>query len=241
MKYILIGLGIGLMMIVGYMVFVYSLRYEEQLKEATYWKAKNFKPDTVYSSKTFSDTKFYPEDVKQDKVPPLTTTIYNTELPKGYVDFTNKVLAYIDSSRKDTTKINPNYLTLYPRNPKFLGGRFRADSISLDLLSIDGDIRTDVYPVDYSLFKYDYYNNSMHASEIKTSNRRNSAKSKFFQYNGSYFNYKHDFLNTEHQVEITSDFNLWKFRLGGFIQNASDKPLNLNTLQGGAKVGIRLF
>lgn len=244
MKYLIMGLIIALLSTWGYMYWDYKSNFLPALQEAAYWKGANFKPDTIRTETRYSETirELERERGKQDTVSPKQTIIYQSELPVGYLDFQNKVLSYMDSTKGIREVIQTQYITLHPKADKLITGKFRQDSVNLVLLGTNGLIRQDKFPVDYSKFNYDYYDNSMHASVNKTSNTQNKQKKSLLQYNGTNIEYKHDFLQSNHQIEINSGISIWRLRVGGYAQY----PLQNNTLypqrlEGGVKVGARLF
>lgn len=244
MKYLVIGLTACVLMLLGYILWDRETRARKNLEELAYYKDKAFKTDTVYTETRYSETvhELEKERAKQDTMPPKQTIIYQPEIPAGYIDFQNKVLAYMDSTKGTRTEIRTAYITQFPTADKLIAGKFHQDSINLTVLGINGQIRQDKFPVNYSKFNYDYYDNSMHVSENRTRNALSKQNKSLFTYNGTNIDYKHDLLQGNHQIELNSGFNIWKIRVGGYAQY----PLRSNSftpskLEGGVKAGIRLF
>ena len=238
MKYLIGSMAFVILVLTGYIFYINESSRIKETKEAAYWKGKAFKTDTVYSEKIFSKTIVKPSN--SEPIPPKETIIYQTEkIPQSYIEFQDKILSVIDSLKNTKTVINPLFLTQYPTSPKFLGGKFRKDTIALSLMDINGVIKTDIYPVNYSAFKYDYLNNSMNATKSYTRNDAGNTKKPFISYIGTNLEYKRDLLQSQHQMELNSGFKIWKFTVGGYTQY----PITDNApkLQGGIKAGIRLF
>lgn len=240
MKSIVIGLAIVVLMLVGYIIYVHVYRDKKNHDEIAYWKDQYFKPDTVYTNNTYRET-LRIQDKYPDSVPPKTLIVYRDQLPEGYLDFKEGVLSVIDSLKNTKTPINTKFITLYPNNPKFLGGSFKKDSIRLDLLNTQGVISSQYYPVDYSLYNYQYVDNSMRADKLPTRISSNSTKKPFLEYERTYLNYNRDLLQAEHQLEIESNLRIWKIRIGGYARYPLNSIQPNQKLQGGIKVGVGLF
>lgn len=243
MKAIIIGLIVALLISIGFSVYFVKKHLNTATEEAAYWRQKSFKVDTVFSTTAYKDIlqPIYNEGVPPAQVINYPTTVNNTRV----VMDTAGMVAVLDSVLKTRLTISPTYITQSPSSHKLLYGEFAKDTLKLDILDITGKIRRETYPVNYSAFRYQYLNNSMRATELSTRNTEKSTQSKFKFYNGTYVNYRRDFLNKTDEASINIDFNISRFRLGVF----AEKPLNRNilnenlgnSLRAGAKVGFRVF
>lgn len=243
MKSILFGLIAALVIMAAFNIYCYRKYAVSSERAAAYWRKEASKPDTVYSKDHYTDIPrpYYPEYMRPD------TVYYYPILPKDQaakstVGFdTLGLLSVYDSLTRVRTPISKNYLTQYPSANKLIHGTFNSDKIRLDLLGIDGLIKTETYPVDFSSYKYQYINNSFRVEELSASEKKKNTQVKSKFYNGTYAEYQRDFIHGGNDLRISSHIDLWKIRLGGFAQQPLTPGINGTKPQAGVTVGIKLF
>lgn len=84
----------------------------------------------------------------------------------------DSLIKVVDSLGKVIATMHPDYIKNFPKAPKLLFAQFNKDSIRLDLLKTDGDVYSDIYPVDYSLNNYGYRDNEFFSSPKTKVKRR---------------------------------------------------------------------
>lgn len=242
MKWLIIGLFIIIAGMIALNFHLYQ-KISKPYEEAEYWKKEAFKPDTVKSNNTYRETlriiNKYP-----DSVPPQQVIVYANENNEAQLKFQEKVLLVLDSLKQTRTQISHEFITNFPTNPKLLQGGFSKDSVNLVLLGIDGITRKEKYPVNFEKYLYSYDQFGMRAMERPTSllpNTRTQKQKSVLGYEGTYLFYKHDFLQAEHQLEISGDFRIWKLKIGPWGQAPISSISNLKKIQGGVKAGWELF
>lgn len=148
-----------------YILFYKHGKTEEALKE--YWENKNFKTDSVTVHVDYTKL---PKPIYKFTVPPAVSFDY-TKIPASVystkITMDDSLLRVIDTLKKQMTVINQNYLKIEPTKPKLLYGEFKPDSLRLDLLGIDGKIRSNRYGVNYQRFRYQWVDGELKADPIK--------------------------------------------------------------------------
>jgi hypothetical protein len=243
MKAIAIGLFLAVILLIATNVYTFLNVFKKSEQQAAYWRREAFKPDTVYSSTHYTNTL---KPIKgAEAMPPQTVIQYLPDPMAGKnfkVEFdTLGMITMIDSIMKSKVTVDKTYLTQYPTAHKIVGGYFSKDTASFDFLSIDGKIKREVYPVDYSLFKYAFRNNSMSAISLSTRERRRYTQNKFISYDGTYLNVERDFLNLTNEISLTPSLNIGRFRLSGFAGLPIPSNKEGKQLRAGGRVGYKLF
>ena len=222
--------------------------------DKAYWRKENFKPDTVYLTEYVPS--IYPE--YREGVKPKTVTMFMAiPPPKNFLTFQDSLLRVIDGLRGqqpdkgtntntitiDTVFIKPEFLQLYPKANKLLYLGLTKDTLTLDLLGVNGKIKKEVYPIDASSFKYQYRTNSLFAEEIKTRQSLEKPKKKpIFRYDGTFINYDRDLINQRDRVSATLGFDIKRIRVSGYTEfDLIPLTPQANNLRAGVKIGYRLF
>jgi hypothetical protein len=243
MKSIIIGLIFALAFSIIFNLYSYQKFAVTSAKDAAYWKQQAFKVDTTFTHEHY----IYPAlPPAAENMPPKTVEIFDKPTPESQhasVGFdTLGMISLYDSIARARTPIDRLYLTQFPKANKLINGQFGHDSVNLTMLSIDGLIKTEKYPVDLSLYKYDFRNNLMNATELSASEKKKYTQKKSNLYNGTYIDYQRDFINKANAVRATSGINVWKLRVQGFAEQPLNIPVNgTKQFQAGASVGFRLF
>lgn len=130
-------------------------------KLADYFKDNNFKTDTLVIKEEYR----LPQTRVEYTLQPYTVYQYqpfDTTLIKNIlIQYADSLIRIMDNNTGEVTEINPDFLKLYPKNPKLIYGSFNRDSIRLDLLNLSGEIFTQVYPTDFNRYSYVYQNGKM--------------------------------------------------------------------------------
>lgn len=175
-----------------------------------YWEHKDFKTDTIHFSLEYGDIILppYPE-----YVPPKVVIEYLPSQIKGIkLEVYDSLILVIDSLKQITTKIDPSFLKLYPNSSKLIYSNFTEDSLRLDLLTIDGQIRTENYLVNYDRFNYQYRDNQFKALERNFSKDRGDRRENYYNL---YFTGGYGFLLQKPILGVQFDNSLFhdKFSL----------------------------
>lgn len=157
----------------GYIIISDVVKDNQGEAMIEYWEQKGFQTDSV--SLNIDYTKIKVPEFKYN-VPPIqvrnyyrkdSTIIYNTHL-----DLNDSLLNVIDSLEGSITSIHLDYIKLYPTANKLINGYFDNDSITFDFLKVDGNISTEVYPINYTRYRYQYTSNGFRADPIKNKAQR---------------------------------------------------------------------
>lgn len=221
-----------LILTVGIMAFViwFFLFYgPEQAKIAKeYWENPNFKTDSIQVGVDYSKL---PTPVYKNYVPPKVVINYTPPEVHASISMNDSLITVIDSLKKELYTINALYLKLYPTNPKLIYGTFDTDSIRLDLLGIDGSIRTHLYGTNYERFRYQWKE-----GEFRAEPKKSSASKEFTSQSYAFGGYS----LTDRAPMLGADYHLYKgkWRLGGNTYLTIEKQPTFN-LQG--TIGYRLY
>lgn len=216
-------------LVMGAIIFVYLTGRRDQKKTEEllqYWQKKGFKTDTVYVEVDYSKL---PKPTFTYQVPPNKVYTYPQEQVNHIsIILSDSLIQVIDSLENKITQLSSDYLKLYPSASKLIYAQFSSDSLNLDLLSIDGRMRSHVYPWDLSQFKYQWINGEMRAQSIKY---KQPLRSEFFGYGGYEIAFKAPIMGIDYSVYKGS------FRLRAQTQiSLEQKPeLSLN-----GTIGIKI-
>jgi hypothetical protein len=202
---------------------------ESNLKE--YWENKKFKTDSI---KVDVDYTKLPKPTFKFPVPPAFVFDY-TKIPPSVntthiIVQNDSLLQVIDSLSKEITTISALYLKLYPSNPKLIYGEFSRDSTRLDLLSIDGRIRSNRFAVNYDKFSYQWNDGDFKANPVK------EKLGKYWSH-GAYAYAGWDLINSN--INLGADYSIKyrKIRLSAESWVSLEKNPQFNAR---ATAGIRL-
>lgn len=204
-------------------------KHHDVVQQKPYWAEEGFKPDTLYIPQIEFQDKLvpYPIEMPPKTIEKVDTTYIRTE-----------VVRYLPADSALGKPLNiPKY---YGKYPFLVSGDFDGNEIQLTLGDTLGNIRTERFPTSYSEFKYRYTNSSMTTAQSSTRPPLKLSKNKpFVQYDKTYVEYKHDFLNTGRTVGISTGVTIKdRIRLTGF----GELGLNNNIPdQAGIKVGLKVF
>lgn len=207
-------------------------KYKVPYYERPDWKGT----DTVYTRDTLFIPKPYPVEV-----PPHTVIIHDTVPDPHILVRMDSLLRVLDSTnKKPEVPISLNYIKQYPKASKLIMASFKEDTISLSLLNIDGKITSNIYPVNYKSNDYLFLNNSLSTAKRKTRAQLDEAsKTPFIVFDGTYINYKRDFINRADGIDADIGITLKdKLRFKGYGELWINGP---QTNSAGLKVGYRLF
>lgn len=198
-----------------------------------YWENPNFKTETVYVGK--------PYPVKGDsfpyKVPPIVVIKWKDRIIPGHINcIDDSLILVIDSMGRELSKVDKQFLLQFPGSPKLVGGLFKLDTMKLDLLNTGGSISSQVYPVDYTRFEYEWYNNSIRAKELPQKPNNNSGADK--KLNHSFYVQAGYSILSKVPI-ISSDYYLRYKRLQLDLEPRVTIEKN-PTLELNAKLGIRI-
>lgn len=158
-----------LQLIIGIAAFVvlyllWNKTDRDKAEMLQYWEREGFKTDTVHVA---VDYEKLPKPTFSYSVPPAKVYTYNNpQVNHISVNLNDSLISVIDSLENTITSIHTAYLKLYPSASKFIYGSFTIDSMNLDLLSIDGKIRSHSYPWDLKRFKYQWVEGALRASKV---------------------------------------------------------------------------
>ena len=85
-------------------------------------------------------------------------------------DGSDSLIKVTDSLQNVLASIDTKFLKLYPKSPKLLSGLFTGDTLALDLLEIDGAIKTTLYLTNYSKYNYQYLDGAIRIKENSKGN-----------------------------------------------------------------------
>ena len=156
---------LAVLIILGLLIWFIFFRVPEgnaELKE--YWEAKDFKTDSI---KVEVDYSKLPKPTYRNYVPPAVVIEYKAPEINNKVSrsLNDSLITVIDSLQNQITTINALYLKLYPQAHKLIYGSFKQDTLKFDFLTTSGGILTQVYPVNYARFQYQYKDNLFSAEE----------------------------------------------------------------------------
>lgn len=127
-----------------------SLKSENEILES--------KSDTVFKRDTLKIPKPYPIYLKPEKV-----IIYKTDttrVPYKEVKIVRDTIVLL-SPETNPLKVNKQFLLQYPTSSKLVSFDLSHSKLQLDLLSIDGVISRNSYPLDFNRYNYRYSDNKM--------------------------------------------------------------------------------
>ena len=130
---------------------------KEVIKE--YWKDPDFKPIIEKIDKQFAEL-----NAKQPEViikPYKVTEYLNPETNLSLVYERDSLLKVVDSLGQLVVAINPKFLLAFRTSRKLVLGSFLKDTLLLTLYDINGSVKTETYPVDYSKYTYEFRDNLM--------------------------------------------------------------------------------
>jgi hypothetical protein len=154
----------------------------ENTVKPPYWESSGFKTDTIIASTTY-----YQKDTFKIQIPPITLVKWLRDTSYNSLRYNNDSLLYVvDSLNCELANINTMYLLQYPVSPKLIGAKLKLDTMSFDLLNINGNITTSIYPTDYYNFEYQYINNTIRANKIKTNKPQNKTRYHELYVSGGY-------------------------------------------------------
>lgn len=153
--------------IVGLLVYFFFFYMPDRIKQdREYWEHTNFKTDTVYYRISYDSM---PRPIFKYVVPPKLVINYidSTRVEHIHIDMSDSLIKVTDSLKNEITRITTRYLKLYPKAPKLIYGEFQKDSMRLDFLNISGRISTELYPLNYNKFNYQYTETGLRADPLK--------------------------------------------------------------------------
>lgn len=224
---IIIIIILGLLL---WFIFFKAPKREQELRQ--YWEAKDFKTDTVHVDVDYTKL---PRPEYKNYVPPAVVVEYKAPAINNQisVNLDDSLIQVIDSLQNTITNIHQAYLQLYPQASKLIYGNFSQDTLKLDVLLTSGRIQSQVYPVDYARFRYQYINNEFQAHRYETRTHKESLHGVLYGYAGYGFARNWSPL-------IGLDYSLYKGRLragvNGLITLHQDpQPIFMGT------IGYRLY
>lgn len=166
-KYLDLIIKLGILTAIIWFAF---FKYEGNKIPQQYWQDKHFKTDTINIPIDYSKIKV--PEFRYGVLPKIVLNYIDSSHQHIHVHGNDSLLTVIDSLKHRITKINAEYLKIYPKAAKILYGQFSGDSIRLDLLAIDGKVRSQIYLTNYLGFKYQYLSetNEFRAQKIKIDN-----------------------------------------------------------------------
>lgn len=143
-----------------------------------------------------------------------------------------EVLVYKDSTVYDTIKYA--FLLQYPNADKFISGKFSQGIAKFDLMDRAGQVESKVYTVDYSKYRYEFYNNELRSVDTLT-------KSPFWsQFKSESFIYT-TYNPFYHGASFSMDYSLmYQGRIGPYVRGSlSTYQRPLGSLELGLKARIK--
>lgn len=213
-----------------YTLFIYLIFWPqiEKSKGTPYWLEEGFRTDTVRVPYAVVESKLVPYPVE---MPPQIVIEYDTIVKQ------RNIIEYID--REDSTHKEISIPSYYGKYPFLIAGDFSREAIQLTLGDTLGNIRTEVYPTQYSDYKYRYTNKSMSTSKLSTTEYLEKAQKKpFITYDKTFVEYKHDFTQDGKALGISTGVTIKdRLRLTGFGELGINNHPNIY----GIKAGIKIF
>ena len=161
---LILSLGLG-----AYKYFSDTEALSKEVNKIQYWETEGFKTMVDSIGKTYSkvlDSRpthiiTVPEKIIErfDRESPL-----NRQLILGK----DSLIQVVDSLNKVISKIDTDFLTNYPQNPKLIWGSFSIDTLKFDLLNTDGLISSHLWIADYSRYKYTWSQGSLTTVRLPT-------------------------------------------------------------------------
>jgi hypothetical protein len=211
--------------------FVFWKAPKDKEADYQYWEALDFKTDTVHVDVDYSKL---PKPSFKFDVPPNKVINYQAPEVNPYIriDLNDSLIRVIDSLKGAITEISLLYLKLYPEAHKLIYAEFTQDTFKLDLLSTTGRIFTQVYPVDYARFQYQYKDNKVSATEVRKKASKQDMHGALFGYAG------YGVTSTSPIIGLDYFVYKGKFRLGGssFITVEQEPQFILN-----GTIGYKLY
>lgn len=171
-----------------------------------YWENPKFETDTVVYQVDYSKL---PKPIFKNYVPPAQIL--------QYIDSTYKDMYRLEIRKSDSLLLLTNrltgerdsisrlYITQFISASKLIYGSFKSDTLTLDLLGIDGSLITSVYPVNYARFSYQYRDGRFLAQP-------NKPKKVVSNFNGVLYGYA-GYAFTSKAPNIGLDYSLSKGKI----------------------------
>ena len=118
----------------------------------------NSKTDTIWKKDTIKIPKPYNIYLKPEKVIVYKTDTFNKVYKE--VKFINDTIVLL-SNETTPMKVDKQFLLQYPTSSKLISFDLSNSKLQLDLLSTEGQITRNNYPLDFNRYKYRYSNNEM--------------------------------------------------------------------------------
>jgi len=155
--------------------------------------------DTIYVNKPYEIIKTITK-----KTPPKTIKIYETVyIPADTVyKWKDKIIII---TKKDSFSYNENFLTRYILSPKLLNIDLAFDTMNITILDTAGITSSQIYPLDFSRYKYQWYDGQLHHKKLLFKNFN-----KDWNFTGLYANVGFDFFKLSPLIGIDYSIN-WRF------------------------------
>lgn len=136
-----------------------------------------------------------------------------------------------DSSQQ--IKIDEAFLTQYPGNSKLINADLSLDSFKITTLNIQGQIQTEIYPMYYDRYQYQWYDNKLHREKIKPKKVKDPDRFKQL-----YVNVGYELLSASPFIGV--DYQITLLKKLRFTANTQIDLQTIPTLRVEGKIGYRL-
>jgi hypothetical protein len=212
---ILATLTLGLLI---YFFYHNDNKHQEALE---YWEQHDFRTDTVQVEIDYNKL---PKPHFEYKVPPAQVHYYAGSTTNNKLVLSDSLIQVIDSLQNHIYTINELYLKLYPSAYKLIYGEFSRDSLTLDLLGIDGKFKTLKYATNYNRFSYQWKDSELKANPVSVNpNITPRFTTEFYGYAG------YQFIDTSPIIGLDYSLKANRLRLSGntFVTIESKPTLSL--------------
>lgn len=216
--YLPTGLAI---LILGLLIYSFYHNDNKHKETLEYWERKDFSTDTVQVEIEYDKL---PKPEFKYNVPPAQVHYYQGSTTNNKLVLNDSLIQVIDSLQNQIYTINELYLKLYPSAYKLIYGEFSKDSLTLDLLGIDGKFKTLKYATNYNRFAYQWKDSELRANPISINpNITPRFTTEFYGYAGYQFIYNAPIMGLDYSLKAN------RLRLSGntFVTLESKPTLSL--------------
>ena len=179
----------------------------------------------------------YEVEVEVEKVTPPKLVIKWKDRPVPYeVQVVPDSLKLLIKNLEDSLQsvlIDKKFLTNFPKASKLINFDLKFDTLNITTLDIAGETESNIYPMDFDNYKYQWYDNALHHEDFKKKKPKDKTKWKQLYMDGGY-----DFIQQSPLLGINYNVKFSRVRVSaGTTMHLQPVPI----ITGTAKVGFRLL
>jgi hypothetical protein len=129
--------------------------------------------------------------------------------------------------------IDKSFLTHFPKASKLISFNLKYDTLNITTLNINGETKSNIYPMDFDNYKYQWYDNKLHHEDYDKVSDKNFDRWKQLYLQGGY-----DFIQQAPLIDLNYNISIKRVKVSaGTTMHLTTDPF----ITGTAKIWFRLF